>query len=316
MRLGNSTSRTSWHYTAFGLRIASEIRLSVLELLSDDGKPADVTICEGNFAELLDLEMEVAGGNYIHRVTADDIVIQAVDIAAFHITRGSRIVVDQAPRADSDSVENVLLGAVMGVLLVQRGMLVLHASTVAVEGGSVIFAGKSGAGKSTLSAAMQGMGCRVLTDELCALVRDENGDFWVQPSYPTQRLCAASASYLGIDTSNLKIISGDRLKYGMSTEARFQAKPLPVMALYELVAAREDELAVSSQVGPDRFVTVYNNAYLAYYSGLLGIRTTLFRQCTELAARIPVHRVYRPEDGNSPQILAEQLKRHYLALRR
>jgi hypothetical protein len=60
-----------------------------------------------------------------------------------------------------------MLGSAFGILLHQRGHLVLHASAVAVGSGVVIFCGPSRAGKSTLAAALVRQGYPFITDDVC-----------------------------------------------------------------------------------------------------------------------------------------------------
>jgi hypothetical protein len=69
------------------------------------------------------------------------------------VSHGRSIVVD-ADNADDRTAALWVLGPAMGVLLQQRGVLVLHASAVTMDGGVVAFLGHSGWGKSTMAAAM------------------------------------------------------------------------------------------------------------------------------------------------------------------
>jgi hypothetical protein len=61
----------------------------------------------------------------------------------FLIRAGGEILIDPDPAAGGHDIRVYLLGTCLGVLLHQRGFLVLHASGVAAKGGAVLFAGLS-----------------------------------------------------------------------------------------------------------------------------------------------------------------------------
>jgi len=313
--LNYSNKPLNYRYQAFGLTFDSEFRLEDLIVLPEEGTAADVMICKGEFSELLDLQVETESEHYIRRIGADDIVIQAAD-ASFRITKGRQILVQFYPPSRFDRFASVLLGAVMGVLLTQRGMLILHASAVAIDGRAVLFAGKSGSGKSTMAAAMQGRKHRLITDDICALVRDDNGIFWAQPSYPQQKISASSASILGIDAKNLRRVPDGRLKYEMTAEVDFQQNPLPVGAFYEIVTDPTDYFSVAPLHGAEKFVAVSKNASWVDFAGVFGVQSLLFQQCAEIAKSIPVNRIFRQENGIPLQTQAEQVAGNFALIRR
>ncbi len=67
-------------------------------------------------------------------------------------------------------------------LLMQRGKLVLHATTVATDDVAWCIAGQSGAGKSTLTALIQ-RGLRPVSDDVTAVDLDHGGDIVVLPGH-------------------------------------------------------------------------------------------------------------------------------------
>jgi hypothetical protein len=88
------------------------------------------------------------------------------NVGRFLLKDGAEIVVAPESQANGEDVPVFLLGTVFGILLHQRGQIVLHASAVEVNGKAVLFCGSSGAGKSTLAAALAQRGYRLLTDDV------------------------------------------------------------------------------------------------------------------------------------------------------
>jgi hypothetical protein len=87
-----------------------------------------------------------------------------------------------------------LFSNVIAFWLEQRGIRTLHGSAVSLAGHSVAFLAESTAGKSTLSAALLSAGACLLSDDLIA-VKKQNDGYWMQPSFPRTRLKKASIKY-------------------------------------------------------------------------------------------------------------------------
>jgi hypothetical protein len=88
-------------------------------------------------------------------------------VGRFLIKGGHEITFDLDAGADERDAVVYVLGSAFGILLHQRGHLVLHASAIAVGSGAVIFCGPSGAGKSTLAAALLRQGYPFIADDVC-----------------------------------------------------------------------------------------------------------------------------------------------------
>ncbi len=93
------------------------------------------------------------------------------------------ITVHLHPGADEGLLPVLISGAVLAVHLTLHHALVLHASAVDIGGSAVAFVGSSGMGKSTLAAAMCGLGCALVSDDL---LRVEDG--MVHPGATESRL--------------------------------------------------------------------------------------------------------------------------------
>ena len=67
-----------------------------------------------------------------------------------------------------------ILGTCMGAILMQRKILPLHGSVIAIDGKAYAIVGDSGAGKSTLASAFLKRGYQLLTDDVIAVSFSED----------------------------------------------------------------------------------------------------------------------------------------------
>ena len=66
---------------------------------------------------------------------------------------GNKIIVSPLDEIDEDVIRLYILGTCMGAILMQRKILPLHGSAIAINGKAYAIVGDSGAGKSTLASA-------------------------------------------------------------------------------------------------------------------------------------------------------------------
>jgi hypothetical protein len=119
-------------YSAYQLNIHSEIQLQALT--SGDGE-ADVFVTLGN---LKDSESYQSDGG--HRFVGE-----VEGVSTFAVLDGSQIIVDPLPGVEDGLLNTFIIGPIFAVLLRQRGLLVLHASSVVLKEGAIAFLGNSGA---------------------------------------------------------------------------------------------------------------------------------------------------------------------------
>ena len=180
-------------YRAYGLTIASDVTLPELEPTAPAA--ADVLINVGP----IDLPKPSSELGSDFRFEADRQYLAWQAVGAFLISDASRIDVEPAPGVDDALIAFPLLGPVMALLLHQRGLLILHASAIAVGGKSVIFMGDKGAGKSTTAGAMIRAGHELLTDDVVALDMTRSDEAMIVPGFPQLKLAADAASAITLD---------------------------------------------------------------------------------------------------------------------
>jgi hypothetical protein len=100
-------------------------------------------------------------------------------VGSFSIVGGKEIKVRAKAGVPEPELANVLVTTPLAALLLQRGLLPLHASAVETDRGAVVFLGPTTSGKSCLAAWFQQKGCTVLADDITVLSKDANGRVWV-----------------------------------------------------------------------------------------------------------------------------------------
>ena len=159
----------------------SEQPCAVPDVIIRQGKPGEFDI-EGNGDSL--------------------IVAYMPDYAQFLFDQGRELIIWPEPGVTLESLRPVILGSSFSILLQQRGQLVLHASSVAIQGQAIAFLGNSGWGKSTLVAMLHAQGHTFITDDVLPIRLDATPPR-VSPSYPEVRLLPETLTRLG-DTFQLE----------------------------------------------------------------------------------------------------------------
>jgi len=283
-------SKKIYHYSAFGIRIDSEILLPELSV-SAEGVVADIIIRYGDLATPL-----YECGNFKDRAVGN-FVLKIEELPAFCLMNGKQIIVQLFQ--DSTVMRANLLGTIMGALLMQRKMLPLHGSTVVINGNGIIFTGESGAGKSTIAAALRKQGYPLMSDDLSAMSCEQNCVFYGQPGYMEQRLSEDTTEMLGIDTIGLEKVYEFRNKYVVPVLDESKIVPVPIGAIYEIVKAPCADIVIEKLQGIDKLTTIMNNTYQPLLVEALNIKDIHLKQCSNLAKQISVFRLSRPEGKRS-----------------
>lgn len=298
--------KKKYGYSAFGLRIDSEMMLT--ELMEDSGRVSDVMIQCGDTPERIVAPLEEGDG---YQLAEQEFLFYVDGVARYYVANGNKIIVQPCSGANPQECQLFLLGTVMGILLMQRGMLPLHGSAVVANGRCLVFTGDSGAGKSTLAAALRQKGYAILSDDVSALIFDPSGMPWIQPGYPYQKVWQDAASLLNINTKPLTLVSTEYHKYYVPVGQSFWGQAAPLTAVYVLEVKPGVDVGLSVLTGAEKFAALMNHTYRGSFLYGMGSGTDHFQKCATLAKRIPVFRLTRPEGEPSIGKLLEILERHF-----
>ncbi|WP_027039768.1 serine kinase [Mesorhizobium ciceri] len=277
-------------YRAYGLTIASEVMLPELQPAAPGA--ADVVIAVG----AIDLPKPSPEAATDFRFEPDRQYLAWHAVGAFLISDFSRIDIEPAPGVDDALLAFPLLGPVMALLLHRRGLLVLHASAIAVAGTSAIFMGDKGAGKSTTASAMIRAGHRLLTDDVVALDLTNPREPMTVPGFPQIKLAADAAAAISLEKAEVRPqvhpaidkmqhrlnggFSGDKVPatriYILKRGERADITPLPAIAALPAVIKFSYVTRFGRAALPDDFAAAH------------------LRQCSWIANHIGVYRLEVP----------------------
>ncbi len=266
-------------YQAYGLEIASPVPLPELV---PGGTGSDVVI---RFASVTDRP----GRDAYSELFGDRIVVRYADIGTFAMRGGREVWVDAHPGAREAEIRLILTGPVLGLLLHQRRVLVLHASTIDVSGAAVGFMGFAGAGKSTTAAALHAHGYPLLSDDLLPIDLGD-GLPMARSGFPQLKLWPEALVAVGGTPEDLPRLRSAREKRARRANG-FQRASLPLKRLY--VLENGERLALEPVSGAQRVIELIRNAYASYVPELM-VESWPFEQCSAVAERVAVRRLRRP----------------------
>lgn len=279
-----------YSYTAYGLLIHSDIELP--ELIEAAGETACAAslrlyIRVGKIDRARPPDADPSAPFW---ATPDAVFLQYPTAAAYLVCSGREIAIDPQPEVDPRIVRLFLLGPALAVLLHQRGLLVLHASAVRMNGGAVAFVGDKGMGKSTMAAAMNARGHALVADDIVAI--DMAGDVpLAYPGFPQLKLFPESAAQLTADARGLPRLHPEFDKRAARAESNFTQDPLPLAGVFELIDA--DHEAVEAPPPQQAFMQLVRHSYLLSLLPQTNGQQSHFRQAVRVAARVPVRRLLR-----------------------
>lgn len=290
-------------YRCFGLNIDSEIPLPPLPT----AKPVptsdiDVVIRCSETAKSDIPEAKEVGAFCLAR---DGLLwLHVPEVARFLISEGRRIDVAPEPGGDPQTLRLYLLGSVMGALLHQRGLLVLHGNAVRFGQQAVVFCGQSAVGKSTLSAAFVKLGFQLLTDDICVV--DQRGR--VQPGYSELKLWQDAAEVLDIPRSGLTPIRAQIKKYAWTLQHEFHSRPLPLACIYLIANNNLEEGQLNPLKGMEKYLPLKNQTYRSRYLDGLGLTGHHLRLCGQLVGQVDITRISRIHAKLNTQSLTAQVE--------
>jgi GTPase SAR1 family protein len=282
-------TKQKYYYQSCGLNFISEIHLP--ELIQNQYLLEEDSICI-KVGDLSSLWLKCSNLNSLIVVQKDFMLFQVPELATFCIRDGNTIIVSPIMGADEGKIRLYLLGTCMGALLIQRKILPLHGSAIAINGKAYAIVGHSGAGKSTLASAFLKQGFQLLSDDIIPVAFKDNIPM-VFPSYPQQKLWQQSLIEFGMNYKNYKPLFERETKYAVPV-AKFNLESIPLAGVIELIKTEQKEIQFPEIKGVKRLRTLFQHTYRRSYLPKLDLIDWHFKECVKLINEIQVSQLYRP----------------------
>jgi hypothetical protein len=285
-------------FSAYGLTLDSELPLP--ELAPTNSTTADITLRLGH------VPFSSEDPRVLYKaISPDEVIVHYHNVGAAIVQNRDTIILSPAKNADPLALRLFVLQQVLGVLLLQRGFLVLHASAAIVNGRAIAFAGSSGQGKSTIVAALSRLNCPVLADDVLAI--DMSGDCPVAlPGLLHLKLTSETRAAISPSVISEHAISGRADKQLCEVAAPVGVQPTSLAAIYFLEQSSALQL---TRIPPARAaIELVRHTYGSSLLHAIGASASHFQQCAKLADIIPITRIGRPRDLSLVGQIAARIK--------
>ncbi|TLS35603.1 aldolase [Pseudalkalibacillus caeni] len=280
-----------WIYKAFGLTVKSELLLPELFIENNLNFLIDVEIIIDDLKAM----WKCLGGGKVGFILKEDTVLFKLDeIAIFLIESGKKITVCPLYDYKEDIAQMIILGTCMGAVLMQRNILPLHGSAIAINGKAYAIIGDSGAGKSTLASTFIHHNFQILTDDVIAVSLSQDNLPFVIPSYPRQKLWKETLNKFGVASENYKTVYGRQTKYYVPISDTFVKNPLPLAGIFELVKTEEQDVAIKPVNVLEQLSKLFNHTYRNLFISGLNRIDWHFNTSTYILNNLKMYQLCRP----------------------
>lgn len=289
-----------YSYSAFGLKIASEIECPEMQVTS--GNP-DVTIRIGSVPDNLSVS---SFKGVCFEVLPGQLLLKALNVAKYLVSEGREIIVEPIDGADENAIRLFLLGSAMGAILHQRFILPVHGSAAIINDSGVIFAGISGSGKSTLLAYLISKGFKAITDDIAAVTFQGDIPF-ILPGLLHIKLWEDSLQKLKIQKENLQKVRYELDKYQFPILHDHSVQKTILKSIYILNVKNEKGISIKPISGIEKFTFLRNNTFRVNFIKGLKREKSHFELCNKLASNVEVKLLSRENKNFALEQLAETL---------
>lgn len=312
------TARRRSFYRHLGLTLCSEVELTASECI--DQTP-DVTIVMGDVSRTEDAQDVMgsiaklsAGAQVLYSADREGdgtVLLRVEGLCDFRVAASlDRVECNPWPTCPANFIPVLLTGTVSAFLLVLKGLCVLHASSVSVDGVALAIAGPSGGGKTTLATQLCAAGAELITDDVLPL------DFGVD----SVDVVGTSAELrLRQGASELTSRFAEPVSTRMTVDDRVAlAAPRSGLELHRLAAILLPQ-AVSDleNVEVEQLTPMRALFELSCHTRIalqdLELLARQFQQLAVVTERVPVYRVRTPWGPPFRHDLADQILGHVLA---
>ncbi|MCY7296699.1 hypothetical protein [Alteromonas sp. a30] len=230
------------------------------------------------------------------QVAPEHFFLKIDNVAHFMVRDGNLITIEPQGSIDSDSLKTFVMSACLGVLLIQRKQLVLHAAVLKKNAKTVAFGGGPGCGKSTLSALLLKAGASVLTDNIAAIRFDNKATAMALPSFPNIHLWQSSLDKLALAGYTPKKLRPTLNKYAIDVSTDFIGSPQPLSSLCILSPWNKKEIQLETITGAEKIFQLTNVSFRTKITRGLGLDKLHFKHISTLSQTINIVRLSYPQD--------------------
>lgn len=298
-------------YLISGLAVSSEIELPGAIAKPANSGEVDITVRLGHVPEALN--RAVASGP-TWDMDDDKVLLRVPRLVRFLISGGRDISVELEPGATARDASAFVLGTSFGILLHQRGALVLHGAAVARQGCAIAICGHSGAGKSTLAAALCLEGFEFVTDDICVIGPDAERRPIVLPDGRQLKLWREAIEKLDFEAQQGEPVRESFEKYFIEPPVIAAAAPR-LSAIYVLRELRPPLKEGIEQLAlPDAVRMLDYEAYRPGLRAKLGSKPQMLAQAAAMLGHAKLFRFVRPRGFEHMDETVAALRRHWEAL--
>lgn len=292
-------------YYSFGFRIDSYLPLPELPPINEHTNMNMETVRVA-ITDLTACWNSAASSSEYFAVKDNQVLIRVPNTAIFCISNGESIMVSPFEGFNDDKIRLYILGTCMGVILLQKRILPLHGSAIAINGKAYAILGASGAGKSTLASILLEKGFHLLSDDLIPVTIDQNNVPMVSPSYPQQKMWQETIDHLGMSSSQLQPLFDRETKFAVPVSSRFCNQSLPLAGVFELVKT-ETNATIEPLQGLVRFQTLLRHTFRNFLLEHLELREWHFTTLSRFVNQIDMYQLQRSSSYFSAHELADFL---------
>ncbi len=241
-------------------------------------------------------QIQFGPGTFLHNKTG---VVRTLSRA------GREIHMQRIPFVDDDEVRYVFLTIVMTAILLQRGVLPMHASAVATPKGAFLFVGRSGAGKSTLAAELVRRHYLMQGDDITPIDLTAGSHPQVVAGFPQLKLCLDAAARLEQPTQDVPRVRPKEDKLSVLKHSQFRRTPADLRGIVLLEPADVTEIEIRTLKNQEKLQTLIEYTFNQSFLDGLKRRATHFRQVVAVGNAVEVFAVRRPRTGFRLQELAD-----------
>jgi hypothetical protein len=285
------------HYSAFGLKIVSEILMPEL-IETDFSESPDLTIVLGT----VPITLNNAKQYVTFEVNATEYLFKMPNVAHYLLQDHNTIIIEPHT-TDFKSIRLFLLSNVMAAVIYRHKKIPLHASAIDYKGELILFAGVSGAGKSTLAINLKNRGYPIFADDVCIL-SVKNKAIEARPTYNNIKLWQDSLAHYQAQTPQC----GEALTYQLRPEIDkyaipypldFEGSPKSIKKIYIFNYLKDCDFDIGFTIESKLvFASLQLHTYRPKYVEAMNLQALHFQTLMTLYNTVPIVGLSRPTNFN------------------